>query len=125
MGEVVTRGDVTWIVRKRARDEIQAIWTTGDATYNDNKIALQEMLCAYFSEGGCISKQTNISPIKGAAESKSKALKVRWGYPGSGKSGGLRLAVVVYCEEKRVEVVACWMRKEDPTDDDIIAALDG
>jgi hypothetical protein len=47
-----------------------------------------------------------------------KCLKVRWGVPGCGKSGGLRLAVVVYCDQKRVKLAGAWNRSSDPSDSD-------
>ncbi|MBK9386935.1 MAG: hypothetical protein IPN34_19140 [Planctomycetes bacterium] len=47
-----------------------------------------------------------------------KCLKVRWGLSGSGKSGGLRLAIVVYCDARLVKLVGAWRRRADPGDDE-------
>ena len=52
-----------------------------------------------------------------------KVLKVRWAYPGCGKSGSLRLVVVAYCEQKRVHIAQAFDRREDPSDDDIRDAV--
>jgi hypothetical protein len=43
-------------------------------------------------------------------------LKVRWAIPGQRKSGGLRLAVVAYCDKKHVKLAGAWIRKTDPSD---------
>ncbi|MCB9872264.1 MAG: hypothetical protein H6837_20585 [Planctomycetes bacterium] len=49
----------------------------------------------------------------------AKGLKVRFGYPGCGKSGGLRLAVLAYCSDHLVKIAGAWIRREDPDDDDL------
>lgn len=66
----------------------------------------------------------SISPI-GATAAGGKRLKVRWLIPGKGKSGGLRLAVVAYCEERLVKVAGAWVRKDDPSDGEIDKATQG
>ncbi len=52
-----------------------------------------------------------------------KVLKVRWAYPGCGKSGSLRLVIVAYCEQKRVCIAQAFDRREDSSDNDIRDAL--
>jgi hypothetical protein len=36
-----------------------------------------------------------------------KILKMRWGRPGCGKSGGMRLAIVAYCAKRIVVLAPC------------------
>lgn len=91
--------------------------------YGQNKRALKEFLCGYFSSGDCRNSQgSSISPMKGTPLG-GKVLKVRWAYPGCGKSGSLRLVVVAYCEEKRVHIAQAFDRRENPTDDEIQDAV--
>ena len=91
---------------------------------DQNRRALQEFLCGYFSSGDCNnSLGDSISPLK-ATPKGGKVLKVRWALPGSGKSGSLRLVVVAYCDEKRVHIAQAFLRRDDPTDDDVRDAID-
>ncbi len=91
--------------------------------YEAEKQALKEFLCGYFSAGNCTNSQgSSISPMKGTPAG-GKVLKVRWAYPGCGKSGSLRLVVVAYCEQLRVHIAAAFDRREDPTDEDIRDAV--
>lgn len=93
------------------------------AEYEAEKKALQKFLCGYFSTGNCTNSQgSSISPMKATALG-GKVLKVRWAYPGCGKSGGLRLVVVAYCDELRVHIAAAFNRREDPSDEDIRDAV--
>jgi hypothetical protein len=122
---MVIPSDITWIVRPRASRDIAPFRKMmGEESYELDKQALQIWLCDYFNGGPCISSRGQISPI-GSTSDDGKALKARWAYPGSGKSGGLRLAIAAYCNERRVEVAACWMRKEEPSDMEFGEALDG
>ncbi|HEX4382081.1 MAG TPA: hypothetical protein VH083_04005 [Myxococcales bacterium] len=67
---------------------------------------------------------SSISPMKSSATAAGgKRLKVRWAMPGSGKSGGLRLAVAVYCKEKHVKIAGAWLRTDNPSDDAFDAAF--
>ncbi len=92
--------------------------------HEQNKRALQEFLCGYFSSGDCKNALGDtISPLK-ATPKGGKVLKVRWALPGSGKSGSLRLVVVAYCDEKRVQIAQAFRRRDDPTDDDVRDAID-
>lgn len=65
----------------------------------------------------------SISPMK-ATPRGGKVLKVRWAYPGCGKSGSLRLIVVAYCREKRVHIAQALDRRDDPDNNDVRDALD-
>ena len=92
--------------------------------YEQDKRALKEFLCGYFSSGDCRNSQgSSISPMK-ATPRGGKVLKVRWAYPGCGKSGSLRLVVVAYCDEKRVHIAQAFDRREDPSDSDIQNAVE-
>ena len=91
--------------------------------YEEEKQALKEFLCGYFSTGDCRNALgSSISPMK-ASPGGGKVLKVRWAYPGCGKSGSLRLVVVAYCEERRVYIAQAFDRREDPSAEDIAYAV--
>ena len=93
--------------------------------YEAQKDALKSYLCQYFSSGLCNhALGDSISPLK-ATEKGGKVLKVRWGYPGCGKSGSLRLIVVAYCDELRVHIAGAFPRKSDPTDEAVLDCLEG
>jgi hypothetical protein len=92
--------------------------------YEADRLALKQFLCGYFSSGDCRTSQgSSICPVKGTPRG-GKVLKVRWAYPGCGKSGSLRLVVVAYCEEKRVVIAQAFDRRDDPTDTDIQDAVE-
>jgi hypothetical protein len=91
--------------------------------YEQDKRALKEFLCGYFSSGDCRNSQgSSISPMK-ATPKGGKVLKVRWAYPGCGKSGSLRLVVVAYCDESRVHIAQAFDRRANPTDEQIEDAV--
>lgn len=54
---------------------------------------------------------STISPL-GATKSGGKILKVRWKYMGAGKSGGLRLCLVAFCEQLRVVLCHASLRRD-------------
>lgn len=115
--------DGTWQLGENATllSELRQRMTPED--YEQDKLALKEFLCGYFSSGDCRNSQgSSISPMK-ATPLGGKVLKVRWAYPGCGKSGSLRLVVVAYCDEKRVYIAQAFDRRENPTDDDIQDAV--
>lgn len=90
--------DGTWQIGKNAAliSDLRQRMTPEE--YEAQKKALKEFLCGYFSTGNCSNSQgSSISPMK-ATPLGGKVLKVRWAYPGCGKSGSLRLVVVAYCE---------------------------
>lgn len=99
----------------RVRDEV------GKDLYRANVTSLREVLCSYFS-GDCGGKGTSIVPL-GGTPLGGKTFKVRWALPGRGKSGGLRLAVVAYCNEMKVVVAGAWVRKDDPSNGEVEDAL--
>lgn len=108
--------DGIWQVSVNARGIQELRAQFGEELYNSNKKSLQIFLCEYFNTGNCMNKLgKSISPM-GATKKGGKILKVRWGIPGRGKSGSLRLCVVAYCNEKRVFGVAAHIRSEDPPD---------
>lgn len=115
--------DGTWQLGEKATllSELRQRMTPED--YEQEKQALKEFLCGYFSSGDCRNSQgSSISPMK-ATPLGGKVLKVRWAYPGCGKSGSLRLVVVAYCDEKRVHIAQAFDRRDNPTDDDIQDAV--
>lgn len=108
--------DGTWTVLPTASGLSQVRDRLGEALYEEQRKALQLFLCEYFATGHCDTKQgASISPL-GATPAGGKILKVRWGLPGQGKSGGLRLCVVVYCDEMRVTLAEAFARKDNPSD---------
>ncbi len=91
--------------------------------YGEQKQALKEFLCSYFSATTCDRQQGNsISPVA-ATGAGGKVLKVRWGLPGQGKSGGLRLVIVAYCDERRVVIAQASLRKDGLSDEQIEASV--
>jgi hypothetical protein len=115
--------DGKWQVGPEAQvlHELRQAMTSED--FEADKPALQEFLCGYFNSGECQNAQgKSIAPMK-ATPKGGKVLKVRWAYPGRGKSGSLRLVVVAYCSEKRVHIAQAFNRREDPTDEDIRDAI--
>lgn len=91
--------------------------------FEQDKRALQEFLCGYFSSGECRNALgKSIVPVMRTPRG-GKVLKVRWAYPGCGKSGSLRLVVVAYCDEKRVHIAQAFDRRDDPTDEDLLGAI--
>ena len=90
---------VTWIVSERCADDIKHIRAALGDSYLHNRARLREMLCDYFSgDAGCSAPMGSSISTPGSACGTGKLLKVRWLLPGSGKSGGLRFAVVAFCE---------------------------
>lgn len=115
--------DGKWQLGKQATllSELRQTMTAED--YEQNKQALKEFLYGYFSSGNCSNAQgSSIAPMK-ATPLGGKVLKVRWAYPGCGKSGSLRLVVVAYCEQRRVHIAHAFDRRDDPSDDDIQDAV--
>ncbi len=106
--------DGTWIVLPQAREVCEDVRAAiGDERYEQTKLALKEALCEYFSNGDCLGKHgAMIHPVAGSVVAGAKCFKVRWAYPGCGKSGGLRLAYVVYCKERIVKLAGAWMRRD-------------
>ncbi len=118
--------DGKWHAKPKS-DVLQAVREQLSAEqYERQKRSLKEFLCSYFSaENGCDSRQgKSISPV-GATPKGGKILKVRWGLPGCGKSGGLRLVVVAYCDELRVYLAEAFNRKDDPSTAEVLDAADG
>lgn len=121
--EVVQKGDIRWMLTSRAVADLSDFRREmGEDTYAEERRAFQEFFCDYINTGSdCQSKGCNVSPL-GRSGGGGKLFKVRWALPGGGKSGGLRLAVVAYCAEKRVMIAAAWLRREDPGDADFTEA---
>lgn len=116
--------DGKWQVGGEAKLLIELRQQMSSEQYEDEKRALQEFLCGYFSSGDCNhALGDSISPLK-ATKKGGKVLKVRWALPGSGKSGSLRLVVVAYCDEKRVYIAQAFSRRDNPSDDDFRGAVE-
>jgi hypothetical protein len=118
--------DGKWeIIQTQGLAEVRTAYA--DGAFRDAKNALKKFLCSYFSVGDCnVAQGKAICPI-GATSGGGKILKVRWGVPGCGKSGGLRLCVVVYCDRRRVVIAEAFARSDDPPSQaflDAVAELD-
>lgn len=120
----VLRTSITWFVTEEAARDVEDIRATHGDGYEADVNELRDMLCGYFSaEIGCHGKLgRSISPL--GAVGNGKVLKVRWMTPGCGKSGGLRLAFVVYCDSRKVVLCRGFMRNEEPGDGEFEAAAD-
>ena len=117
-------GDGKWQLGGNARLLFELRQQMTPEEHERNKQALQDFLCGYFSSGDCNNALGDtISPLK-ATPKGGKVLKVRWGLPGCGKSGSLRLVVVAYCDERRVHIAQAFRRRDDPTEDDVRDAVD-
>lgn len=117
---MVDRAEIQW---KLSVSTVKAIAdlreSLGEVEYAETKRAFQELLAGYFSaELGCKSKLgKTISPLGGTAKG-GRSLKVRWALPGGGRSGGLRLLVIAYCDEQAVLVAGAFPRIDDPSDEE-------
>lgn len=102
----------------------QAQSVLGDESYDALKASLKAFVSDYFSTvANCDAKQgKSISPVKSGVDG-AKGLKVRFGFPGCGKSGGLRLAILAFCSERLVKIAGAWIRSDDPDDEDIGSAF--
>jgi hypothetical protein len=115
--------DGKWQVGEKATLLFELRQRMTSEEYAQDKQALKEFLCGYFSSGDCRHAQgSSVCPMK-ATPKGGKVLKVRWAYPGCGKSGSLRLVVVAYCDERRVHLAQAFDRRSDPTDDEIMDAV--
>ena len=74
----------------------------------------KRQLCGYFNhDERCLKKALNTSALKPPDGVKgAKLLKTRLALPGCGKSGGLRLEYLVWCEEKRVKLSSATLRRD-------------
>lgn len=123
---MVSKSEIKWELLKHASQELGAVRKLlGEDAYEAEKAALKDYLCNYFNSGTCRHKQgSQISPMPSTLTGQGgRCLKVRWGLPGKGKSGGLRLAVVAYCDRKHVKLCGAWRRSADPTDSDFDSAI--
>ncbi|MBL4847177.1 MAG: hypothetical protein JKY65_16785 [Planctomycetes bacterium] len=123
----LTVGDIHWRydnLNSELADLVDDVRGQLGARYAADVDALRLYLVQYFnSYRHCSEKQgDSINPI-GASESGLKRLKVRWTYPGSGKSGGLRLGFLLDCDERRV-MLGYGRRRRDTSDSALRAALD-
>ena len=123
MAVIVLPRDVKWFVSEEGATDLAEVRSNFGDRYKASVLALRETLCAFFSnDGACTSKHgTAISPL-GGVDGGGKLLKVRWLRPGSGRSGGLRLAFVAFCESRQVVLCRAWARKDDPGDEEFAAA---
>ena len=117
----IHRHEITWVLTPRAQKELKAL-DLSPALYERNKLNMQLALCEYFNGNDCLRKSANIAPVKTALPN-CKGLKMRWMLPGHGKSGGLRLAIAAYCDERRVVLCASFARKDDPGDSEFTEAF--
>lgn len=86
--------------------------------------SMKLFLCAYFSaDEACATRQgKSIAPVR-CGVARAKGLKVRFAFPGAGKRGGLRLAVLAFCAERVVKLAGAWRRKDDPDEGEFQSAF--
>lgn len=118
-------GDIVWKIDPEARRRLEPIRRKlGEASYERQRRALRAFLCGYFVSTTCIEKQgESINPI-GSTPAGGKILKVRWGLPGQGKSGGLRLVWVAYCQRRETVLAGVFQRRENPSNEEILGSAE-
>ena len=107
-------GPIRWVVSDSARADIADVRELrGEDGYKIDVYDLRMLLRGYFeATPGCsIKLGKSICPL-GGTTSGGKVLKVRWKYPGGGKSGGLRLCVAAFCDDRLVVVCHASMRRD-------------
>ena len=120
------RHDISWHLASGVLNELAELKEgLGPSAYADQRQALQDFLCGYVgTDPGCLAKLgKSISPL-GSTKNGNKILKVRWGLPGQGKSGGLRLAFVTRCAERVIILAAICQRREDPSTEMFLEAAE-
>lgn len=124
---MVDADSVTWKTCSKAAAEFDEVkHLLKDDGYSDWVRDLKEALCNYFAsnDSKCTRKQgSSVAPIASGVDG-AKGLKVRFGFPGCGKSGGLRIGVLAYCERRLVKFAGAWIRKDDPADDEFQQAFE-
>lgn len=124
---MIDAGSVTWTICAGATAEFGKVERRLDEVdYAEWLQGLKRFLCDYFASNDtkCTRKQGNsISPIASGITG-AKGLKVRFGFPGCGKSGGLRIAVLALCATRVVKLAGAWIRSEDPADDEFQQAFE-
>ncbi len=119
----IQRGDITWLVKPSAQGSVSEYRQRVGQHYRGLLRSFQDSICFYInSHGECTAKGVNISPM-GGTPNGAKIFKMRWMYPGCGKSGGLRLAVLMWCNERKVVVAGLWERREDPSPNEFARTL--
>lgn len=123
----ITIDEINWRITRTAR-MLQAPFRSDDLmdheAFQASKQALKELIVEYInSDGHCHEKMGDTVSPMGAAPDGGKAYKIRWALPGGGRSGGLRIAIVMFCATKTVEVRGMWSRRDKPSNADFDAAF--
>lgn len=117
--------EIRWYVTKAAKAQVADVRKMrGEVDYFADVRNLQTFLAGYFdSSNRCSSKLgKSIAPV--GAVGNGKVLKVRWTYPGAGKSGGLRLCFVAYCDDRKVVLCHASLRRDVNADELIRSATE-
>ena len=107
---------ITWVVnetpwKRTMRAHKDAL---GD-NYEADKATFKEFMESYFDAvPGCTAGLGKTIRPLGKALDGGKALKVRWGTPGCGKSGGLRMVLSAHCENRTVRITYAVDKKSLP-----------
>lgn len=113
---MVTPADVAWKILPAASTfQAELVETYGQPWLDAQIPAMREYLCRYFrGDRGCAASiGKSLRPV-GGTDDGGKLLKLRWTYPGSGKSGGLRVLVACFCDDRVVEIRNIDYRRNDP-----------
>jgi hypothetical protein len=110
-----------WQASSAAKDALTRALGTGDLSAF--RKSLGKLLCqAYYPTTQGRSKALGVNPIA-CKVPKGRGFKVRWNYPGCGKSGGLRLGILALCESARIIIACAIRRNEDPSEDQLEKAF--
>lgn len=106
--------DIRWTVAAHAHAAAVAIEKDlGEDWYNKAKAGLKSLLSSYFGmHNRCETGLGNTIRPVGGGSSGAVCLKVRWGLPGCGRSGGLRIIFTAWCDERSVEIQNISKRKD-------------
>ena len=112
-----------WQATPAARQELAKVYgSEGMAEFRD-KLG-KHLCCGYYPATSGRSKAMGVSPISCGVQD-GRGFKVRWAYPGCGKSGGIRMAILALCPARRIIIAFACKRKEDPADKEVDRAFEG
>jgi hypothetical protein len=112
-----------WQASPSAKRELKKILGVDDLSNFRDKIG-QILCCDYYPATLGRSKAANVNPIV-CGIPHGRGFKMRWAYPGCGKSGGIRLGILALCKARRIIVALACKRMQDPADSEFADAFSG